>query len=501
MKHILLCLAVMCTFLHGVSLGGITYFPPDAMWDTWIYQEGDEYHLFYMYGLMSKDIGRAVSKDLIHWKTLPKIKNTSQPGDWDEKGMRTTGWTVKVGNKYYMSYGTEGDDTGKPTSYLVSSDLMSWERFSGNPVLYPKEPYKVCRHWRDLASYFDQEEQQWHGYTFGFHEKTGRPCIAHFTSKDYISWDYHEPVFISEQYSRDNNGFIFLEAPSYFKMKDKHYIVFQSVRSKKDASSGRKDCCGTWYLIGDNRDGPYRVPGKPLLAGSGRGRYDHYAAHTMMYEGQRLLYHHTWGDVANLDRLDSHPGGVCLGTFKLVDQNDDGTLVLKYWDGLDKLEDKVLAEKDRLVADESREGYNRLNMVNVNAGDVMITCEIDMGTAKRAGLVFRNSVAVLLVPKSDTVSLEYLKFKNNYNANTILTLLRDDFQQDGIASGKKHIRVMTRAHMVDVYVDNQWIFSTEIINAPKNGNVGMLVSGGKATISNLRIVELKPREATQNMKN
>jgi len=42
------------------------------MWDTWLYQDGKDYHLFFLSG---GRIGRAVSQNLIDWKHLPPINN------------------------------------------------------------------------------------------------------------------------------------------------------------------------------------------------------------------------------------------------------------------------------------------------------------------------------------------------------------------------------------------------------------------------------------------
>ena len=80
---------------------GIVYMSPEKMWDTWIYQDGDDFHLFF---LSSGDIGRAVSQDLIHWRHLPPIRNKAKKGDWDEGGMLMTGSVAKVGNTYFLCY-------------------------------------------------------------------------------------------------------------------------------------------------------------------------------------------------------------------------------------------------------------------------------------------------------------------------------------------------------------------------------------------------------------
>ena len=66
----------------------------ERMWDTWLYQEGRDYHLFF---LSRGGIGRAVSQNLIDWTHLPLINNMAKEGDWDESGMKMTGCTIPVG--------------------------------------------------------------------------------------------------------------------------------------------------------------------------------------------------------------------------------------------------------------------------------------------------------------------------------------------------------------------------------------------------------------------
>ena len=76
-----------CLAAASICNAGVVYQPPEGMWDTWLFQDGDDYHLFFLSG---GDIGRAVSKDLIHWKTLPRIKNMAGKDDWDKEGMQST---------------------------------------------------------------------------------------------------------------------------------------------------------------------------------------------------------------------------------------------------------------------------------------------------------------------------------------------------------------------------------------------------------------------------
>ena len=181
--------------------------------------------------------------------------NMAKKGDWDEQGMRMTGSTVKHGDTYYMAYGS--GNPGTNIGFLTSKDLMNWTRHSDEPSLTPKKPYKNGDHWRDLTPVYDPDKGSWDGYLFGIHEKTSSPSIAHVRSKDFKKWEFLDPVFTSEAYTRYNDGFVYMEVPDLFIMGNKYYIVFSSVRSRKNFTSGRKDASGTWYLVGDSKEGPF----------------------------------------------------------------------------------------------------------------------------------------------------------------------------------------------------------------------------------------------------
>ena len=459
------------------------YRPPESesMWDTWLYQDGKDYHLFFLSG--GGRIGRAVSQNLIDFKHLPPIDNMAKADDWDESGMRMTGCTVKHQGKYYMSYGS---GEGTPIGILVSSDLMNWERHPANPILPSKTPYLIDTNWRDLSSYYDATEKRWHGYLYATH-RSGLPSIAHLTSHDYIQWDYLDPVFSSE-------AFVHMEVPDYFEMGGKHYLLFSSVRTRKE-TSGRKDAGGAWYVISDRRDGPYHLLEAPLLLGFGRGRHDHYVGRTVAYNDKRLLYHHTWGSSV-----------VTWGTPKVVHQNGDGTLALRYWSDLNALETHTLLEQDRVTC-EAKEGQKAVRMLDVEAEDAMITFTLELDTARCAGLFWRNQemrpkglgliesgVGLTLDRKSDMVSVVNVERPKLFNATTVLCHLKDDYHEAGVATGPQQVRILVRAHMAEVYINERWVFCIDISDVPDSGNMGMLVESGSATITNLRVAEIKPLE-------
>jgi beta-fructofuranosidase len=463
---------------------GIVYLPAEDMWDTWIYQDGNDYHLFFLSG---GDIGRAVSTDLIHWRRLPSIRNMASAGDWDEAGMVMTGSVAKVGDSYYLCYGS---GAGTPIGFLVSTDLLAWQRYSGKPVLPSKAPYTVGSHWRDLSAYYDEEDRVWHGYLFAIDQKSGCPAIALVTSGDYLEWSYQEPVFVSEPYSRTNNGFVFLEVPDYFRIGDSHYLLFSSVRSRKQSTSGRTDAAGTWYLVAEKKEGPWRVPERPLLLGSGRGRFDHYVGRTTVFEGQRLLYHHTWGR-----------GKVSWATPKLINSNPDGSLGLRYWPRLDTLITKTALNVPSLAV-VAKPGAPELTKLDIECSDFMFTCTIDFSRADEATLLWHLHSDLVSVAsglqidlRQGSLSMTEVRFSERsieeFNGNTYLRHLRDDIARHFASNEKIAIRIISRAHQVEVYVDDAWVFSMDMSDLPASGGFGFLVDSGELRIENVVVSELE----------
>ena len=483
------CILILAVINSHFVQAQIAFKPPINMWDTWIFQDDGEYHLFYLHGLGGGNIGRAVSTDMIHWEVLPAIMNMAEEGDWDERGMVMTGNTEKHGNTYYMSYGS--GRPGVKIGFLTSKDLVNWKRYSKNPVLLSKAPYQEdTEHWRDLSTVYDKDKKQWDGYLFGIHGQTNRPSIAHVASKNYLEWEYNEPLFISEPYTRFNDGFIFMEVPDVFKMGDKYYVIFSSVRSRKDFTSGRKDASGTWYLTGSSKDGPYIVPEEPLLLGYGHGRNDTYVGHTVMYKGQRLLYHHTWGDF----------GKVTLATPKLLHQNSDGTLELRFWKDLKKLEKKVLFEQEEIECRVKKENSREWKVIDgVTGQDMSITGKVKMTNTSQAGITWhirgRKAQSIWFYPDEDMVTIGEAEYITSYYAQTINTSLFDDYSKKGLLDGEFDVRIMIRSHMVEVYINDQFIFATAMLNTPEDGGgVGYWNEEGELLIRNLKISELKPLE-------
>jgi hypothetical protein len=312
--------------------------------------------------------------------------------------------------------------------------------------------------------------------------------VAHLISTNLIDWEYLPPAFVS-------GDFVDMEVPDCFELNGRHYLLFSSARSRKD-TSGRKNASGTYYVMAEHRDGPYRVPGNTLLLGSGNGRFDNYVGRTIPFETGRLLYHHTAG------------GPVTWGVPKLVRQNPDGTLWLQYWPGLKGIESRILIENPVSVADWDQDGANVWSVKDgvitghvgsehttrlflpVEAVDTMVTCTVTLDTAKSAGLLWRSkdrpAPGVLL--GEDTAAIERM----GQAGAGISTDPVDAYHQSGLGKGPCGVRVLVRAHRAEVYMNDRWILGISLDDVAPAGRLALAVSGGNATFANLRVAELEP---------
>ena len=483
------CLVVFLALLSAEwASTGTVFVPKDGvwMWDTWVIKDGRDYQLFYL----SKNggLGRAVSQDLIHWTQLPMIPNLANPGDWDEKGMLLTGSTIKHEGKYYISYGSKHPE---PLGLLVSDDLKTWTRV-GDPVLPKKDPYS--QDWRDLSNYWNPSAKVWDGYLCG--KTHGIPCIAHVSSPDLLHWSYHEPIFVSEPYARDNNGFVEFEVPELFEFDGKFYITFSSIRSRKNRTSGREDAAGTWYLMSDKKEGPYRVPSRPLLMGTGMGRIDHYVGRPITHNGQTLLYSQNWGPYS----------GVNWSTPKLIQADINHELYLAYWHDLDVLKKCSLFSTLALnVKSDPDKRYKIQDLPGVAARDFMLTCEIDCTQAKSCTITWRSNIplqppnseksptyGLRIEPHDGQFSLVQVFPVLHFDANTYQMYLNDCYtDKDLCAGGVMKLRIMVRKDRSEVYVNDHWIFNVAFRGMQPQGGFSILAESGEVLISNMEINEIE----------
>jgi hypothetical protein len=317
----------------------------------------------------------------------------------------------------------------------------------------------------------------------------GTACIARVRSNDLEQWDYMPPIYASK-------AFVNMEVPEYFEMGGRHYLIFSSAGSRKDVG-GRVNASGTYYVVGDARDGPYRIPDDPLLLGSGQGRVDNYVARTIPDGPGRLVYHHTCG------------GPVTLGTVKQLRQRPDGSLWLAYHPATDRLERRTLLDELSGVAVEQPSGHGRwtaagetmagravagpsLLPLPARAANLMITCQIEPVQTGQAGLAWRSTgeaaYAAIADASTDSVRVVSLRVDGAEIAETCL----DEIVGLGLPQGPQQLRVLARAHRSEVYLGDRWLFNVHTPEAREADGLGLIVCSGDARFGQLRISQIEP---------
>ena len=490
--------------------------PELRMWDTWMFHDGDKYHLFTLtqpYGKAAWDrICHAVTTDWLHWEERPDIltQNTQDPAAWDA-GFTLTGSTFRTPEGYAMTYGARHEVCEK-IGLLLSRDLDTWEKHPANPMLCARGPYYEAAiadtaqrtvPWRD-ASVTPAADGTYEALVCAGDmsvAKTVNGCIARVTSRDLVHWDYHPPLASPARH-------LDMEVPQYFAWNGFHYLLYSTAGMYRQINlPSRQRATGTFYLMSDRKAGPYRVPDDHLLIGSGEGRMDCYVGKIIETAAGPLLYHHICGF------------RTAFAAPKVVRQNPDGTLFLERWPGLDEL----LGAK-RLGPDspgQVRKASQKWPIGAWHAADKVLTgdagiamsawlfdepvadfaagCTVDLSTAARAGVFFRIHESDTLSEKGWALSLdrERSRIELCRPINQCRTSLRIDPLDVvfGAIPERCTVEVWVRDSYVELYVNQRpcFVLNTSPVTAADHvttGRFGLFVENGRAQFTDLCVADI-----------
>lgn len=268
------------------------HFSPDSMWmndpNGMVYYKG-EYHLFYQHHPYSNiwgpmHWGHAVSRDLIHWETLPialypdslgTIFSGSAVIDWNNSsgfGSRENPPMVAIFTHHNQQLERTGSTQYQYQSLAYSLDRgRSWTKYPGNPVV--QNP--GIRDFRDPKVSWYEEGQKWI-MVFAAQDR-----IMFYSSPNLIDWN-KESEFSTPMTPTTGVW----ECPDFFSLEngeEKKWILLVSV-----GAGGPQGGSGTKYYIGDF-DGSRFICDDP----SGRPRWlDH---------GKDNYAGVTWSDIPSRD--------------------------------------------------------------------------------------------------------------------------------------------------------------------------------------------------------
>ena len=204
------------------------------IWDSWIADDGDRYHLFFLQaprslGDMSlrhvnASIGHASSTDLVSWDyhgTCFSPSTGSGSDEWAGSFDDLAIWTGSVvrDHDHWRMFYTAVSHAGhhlfdQRLGAAVSDDLQHWERTGTQPVVLPDSRwYKtLATHpgptqgpdlehssetWRDPLVFADPTGDGWHLLVSARDVRAAKNddgVVAHATSPDLLSWTLGPPL-------------------------------------------------------------------------------------------------------------------------------------------------------------------------------------------------------------------------------------------------------------------------------------------------------------------
>lgn len=201
-----------------------------------------QYHAFFQYNPYKPEWGpmhwgHAVSRDLLHWETLPVALAPDQP--YEDDGGCFSGSAIEKDGKLYLFYTSVSKAFGQVQSVAVSDDGVTFRKYEGNPIIrsYPKDG---SRDFRDpKVSLIDGTY-----YMVVGSYQNGKGRVLLYRSENLYRWDYVGILYESVEYNH------VIECPDFFKLGDRYVLMYSKINYGTHA---------TQFVIGDF-DGKRLIP-------------------------------------------------------------------------------------------------------------------------------------------------------------------------------------------------------------------------------------------------
>lgn len=250
--------------------------PDRWVWDCWIADDGDLFHLFYLNApralgdpaLRHRNavIGHATSTDLREWTSHGTVLEPGAPGEFDATATwtgcvvpQTAGWRMFYTGSVFLA--PDAHTNVESIGAADSTDLHSWSK-APSPVLradprwyetladgtWPEEA------WRDPWVFFDGD--LWHMLITSRAKRTEESAdprdlgvVGHATSRDLSSWTIGEPL------SAPGAGFAHLEVLQALEFEGGHFALFSCDRTHLAGDRMSDRSGGVWVAPRDPKTG------------------------------------------------------------------------------------------------------------------------------------------------------------------------------------------------------------------------------------------------------
>ena len=250
------------------------------IWDSWMADDGDAYHLFFLQAPKSlgtpdlrhkrATVGHATSVDLESWTYHGTVLGPGAAGEWDDLAI----WTGSVARgddgvwrMYYTAVSTAGDAAGtfdQRVGVVESDDLFTFRRVRATPACEVDSRWyrtvddsdRVSETWRDPQVFRDADGNGWHMLITARHkdgEVLDSGVIAHATSRNMLDWEVGPPL------SEPGGGFSQLEVAQIRVVDGAHVLAFTCHPEEQHPRRRESARACTWTLTGPGPLGPFDV--------------------------------------------------------------------------------------------------------------------------------------------------------------------------------------------------------------------------------------------------
>jgi beta-fructofuranosidase len=248
--------------------------PNDWIWDSWIADDGENYHLFFLKAPRSlanpgrrhvnATVGHATSRDLREWDYRGQALAADRDG-WDDVAI----WTGSIARgddgvwrMYYTGLSATADGALTQSIGLAESDdLDSWRRFGSAPLLEADPRWyqtlttdpPTSETWRDPFVFRDPDGDGWH-MVITARARDALPLsggvLAHARSADMRKWEVGPPLSAPA-------GFSHLEVPQVRLVDRQPLLVFTCHPQEQSSERQRHGSFDMWTARAESMTGPW----------------------------------------------------------------------------------------------------------------------------------------------------------------------------------------------------------------------------------------------------
>ena len=195
--------------------------PDSWVWDFWFADDGEHYHLFFLYASKAlrdpearhyrASIGHAISADLVSWTRIEDALVRADTPAFDDLATWTGSVVRHPDGTWFLFYtGSTAAPDGKNVQRIgsaTSQDLVTWQRVPENPVLAADPRWYETLDagvWHDEAFrdpwvFADPDGDGWHMLVTA-RATTGEPfergVVGHAVSEDLRHWEPRPPLTV-----------------------------------------------------------------------------------------------------------------------------------------------------------------------------------------------------------------------------------------------------------------------------------------------------------------